>query len=270
MIGTPSSSSIISQDARRSAAMMHDMNELFDTMLSGRRRGRGRLGLDGMLFYDPFPFQRMMGSRQWPPSSYFLQEELPPSKWNTLVVPDTSSIALSSTHTTQHDTALGNTVDITQDDETLSIVLQFPLGTTERDISIKLNEENHVLSITGEMRRERMLKGDGGGISVHSRLERSFTLHPHNEIDMSKITARMDGYGVLTIVAPKKHSKIGYVAEKDNVRRIGNVEQQKQHQSDAIEVDETVVDNKVVDPQHQENIVTAEMNVDDDSVIDLD
>ncbi len=37
-----------------------------------------------------------------------------------------------------------------------------------------------------------------------------------------------------------------------------------------IEDDDTVVDYTVVDTQQQENIVTAEMNVDDDSVIDLD
>ena len=55
-----------------------------------------------------------------------------------------------------------------------------------------------------------------------------------------------------------------YVEEKDYVRRIDNVERQP------IEDDDAVVDYTVVDTQQQENIVTAEMNVDDDSVIDLD
>ena len=67
------------------------------------------------------------------------------------------------------------------------------------------------------------------------------------------------------IVALKQHSKDDYdIEEKDYVRRIDNVERQP------IEDDDTVVDYTVVDTQQQENIVTAEMNVDDDSVIDLD
>ena len=236
IIGTPSG--LISRDPRRD--LMYEMDEMLNSMLGGGRRQSRSRSLDE-LFYEPFAFR--------PPSSYFLQEL--PLTLNALL-PSTS--AASTTPITA--LATRTTFGITQDDETqLQIVVHLPPGTTARDVNLKLNEDNHVLSISGETKREE------GGISVHSRFDRSFTLHPR-DVDMSKIMAQLDDNGVLTIIAlkfPKVDEEVG----KENVRRIDIVEQQH----DVKEADDKmVIEDKV---EKHDDMVTAEMNV-DDSVIDLD
>jgi HSP20 family molecular chaperone IbpA len=238
ILGTPSG--LVTQDPRRD--MMYEMDEMLNAMLGGGRRQSRARSLDE-LFYEPFAFR--------PSSSYFLQEL--PLTLNALL-PSTSATTTPTTALATRTTSFG----ITQDDETqLQIVVHLPPGTTARDVNVKLNEDNHVLSISGETKREE------GGISVHSRFDRSFTLHPR-DVDMSKITAQLDDNGVLTIIAPKFPKVVDEEVGKENVRRIDIVEQQ---QHDVKGADEMVIEDKT---EKQEDImVTAEMNV-DDSVIDLD
>jgi len=235
--GAPSG--LISRDPRRD--MIYEMDEMLNSMLGGGGRRQSRARSLDELFYEPFAFR--------PSSSYFLQEL--PLTLNALL-PSTS--AASTTPSTA--LATRTTFGITQDDETqLQIVVHLPPGTTARDVNLKLNEVNHVLSISGETKREE------GGISVHSRFDRSFTLHPR-DVDMSKITAQLDDNGVLTIIAPK-FPKVDEEVEKENVRRIDIVEQQH----DVKEADDKIVIGDKV--EKHDDMVTAEMNV-DDSVIDLD
>jgi HSP20 family molecular chaperone IbpA len=237
ILGAPSG--LISRDPRRD--MIYEMDEMLNSMLGGGGRRQSRARSLDELFYEPFAFR--------PSSSYFLQEL--PLTLNALL-PSTS--AASTTPSTA--LATRTTFGITQDDETqLQIVVHLPPGTTARDVNLKLNEVNHVLSISGETKREE------GGISVHSRFDRSFTLHPR-DVDMSKITAQLDDNGVLTIIAPK-FPKVDEEVEKENVRRIDIVEQQH----DVKEADDKIVIGDKV--EKHDDMVTAEMNV-DDSVIDLD
>lgn len=251
ILGTPSD--LDSREAQR-RAMMYEMDELLDSMLGGGGGGcqsRGpRLGLDELL-YGPYPFQRNTGSG-WPLSSSHFLQGLPSSTLNVLVPTATAP-------------TLGNTFGITQDDDTrLRFAVRLPQGTTAHDINLDLNEDTHVLSLSGETHREE------GGISVHSRFDRSFTLHPWDDINTGKITAQLDNDGVLTIIAPK-HSK-EVVEGKENTRTIDIVEQQTPQQNVvAAGGDDTVSEDKVDKQQQQEekNVVTAQTNV-DDSVIDLD
>lgn len=250
--------------ARRDAQRRAMLDELLDAMLSGgghhtTRSSGSYLGLDELL-YDPFPFQRMMDS-DWPLSSYLVLQGLPPSTLNELIVPSSAS----TTKPTKHATSLRNTFGITQDDDTqLQIVVHLPPGTTAHDVNLNLNEDTHALTVSGETKREE------GGISVHSRFDRSYTLHPHENVDVSKITAQLDNEGVLTIVAPKYPKED--VKGKDNMRTIDIVEQQMPQQDVTAGEDGLVMESNVVNIQQQQqekNIVTTEMNA-DDSVIDLD
>lgn len=253
-------------NAQRRAMMYDDMYELLDAMLSGGGHPRSsgpHLGLNE-LFYDPFPFQRMMDNG-YPVSSYHdVLKGLPQSTFNDLIVPSSASTTTTTTPT-KNAIRVRKTFGITQDDETqIQIVVHLPPGTTAHDVNLNVNEDTHVLTISGETKREE------GGISVHSRFDRSFTLHPHENVDMSKITAQLDNGGVLTIVAPKYPKED--VKGKDNVRRIDIVEQQMSQQNDAAGGDGLVMENNVVDMKQEDkegNIRTAEMNA-DDSVIDLD
>ncbi len=250
ILGNPSNR--VSREAQR-RAMMYEMDELLDMLGGGggggddggSRQSLGpRLGLDELL-YDPYPFQRITGSG-WPlPSSHFLQG-LPSSTLNALV----------PTATTR-----GNTFGITQDDDTqLRFVVRLPQGTTAHDVNLDLKEDTHVLSLSGETNREE------GGIFVHSRFDRSFTLHPWDNIDTGKITAHLGNDGVLTIIAPK-HSREA-IEGKENTRTIDIVEQQTPQQNVvAAGEDDTVSEDK--QQQEEKNLVTAQTNV-DDSVIDLD
>jgi hypothetical protein len=249
ILGTPTS--LVSREAQR-RAMLYEMDKLLDTMLGGgggggRPQSRGpRLGFEELM-YDPYPFQRIMDSG-WPLSSSHFLQGLPSSTLNALVPTAT---------------AFG----ITQDDDTqLQFVVRLPQGTTAHDVNLNLNEDTHVLSLSGETHREE------GGISVHSRFDRSFSLHPRdNNIDTGKITAQLDTDGVLTIIAPK-HSKQD-IEGKENIRMIDIVEQQLSQQNVvAAGEDDTVSEDKGMEKQQQQeekNSVPAQTTV-DDSVIDLD
>lgn len=223
-IGGPSS---LSRDARR---VIYDMDEIFDNMMLDRR------GLNE-IFYEPFSFQYNMD--KWRPSSYFLPG-LPPTL-NALVPSAT--------------TLVRDIFGITQDEERIKIVVEVPPGAKAGDINLNLDEDGHVLSISGETKREE------GGISVHSRFERSFKLN-HHDVDTSKITAQLDN-GVLTIVAPKYEKE----TVKENVRRIDIVESNHDNveNTDGSKTNVGNVDN-------QDDSEQKMMKVDDvdSAVIDLD
>ena len=103
-----------------------------------------------------------------------------------------------------------DSVQITHDDTQHKLVMDLQ-GASANDIVLHLEEDERMLRISGETKQE------DGGISVHSRFDRSFNLD--RDVDMSKISAQIDD-GVLTIVAPK------YELEevKRNIRRIDIVE----------------------------------------------
>jgi HSP20 family protein len=103
-----------------------------------------------------------------------------------------------------------DSVQITHDDKQHKLVMDVQ-GASANDIVLHLEEDERMLRISGETKQE------DGGISVHSRFDRSFKLD--RDVDMSKISAQIDD-GVLTIVAPK------YELEevKKNIRRIDIVE----------------------------------------------
>mmetsp|Transcript_10537 Transcript_10537/g.18508 ORF Transcript_10537/g.18508 Transcript_10537/m.18508 type:complete len:267 (+) Transcript_10537:101-901(+) len=189
-------------------------------------------GMDEM-FYEPFALQRI--SRP----SYLLQEK--PAK-NAL------------SQGMENKNALG----ITQDDKQVQFAVEVP-GAKASDINLQLDEDGRVLKISGETKREE------GGISVHSRFERSFTLN--RDIDTSRISARMDD-GVLTITAPK------YEEVKETVRRIEVAEDNK------IEDEKVVEEKERVDASisHEENEKSPKSKDEsqtvkpesDESLIDLD
>merc|ERR1712013_979259 len=121
-------------------------------------------------------------------------------------------------------------------------------GAKASDIDLQLNEDGRVLTISGETKREE------GGISVHSRFEKSFTLG--RDVDTSQITAKME-HGTLTITAPKNE------AVKESVRKI-EVTEEKTVGSDAKTVgsdatlaakEETVESDQDTTPVAGENVI---------------
>eukprot|EP00578_Thalassiosira_sp_NH16_P007915 CAMPEP_0181122134 /NCGR_PEP_ID=MMETSP1071-20121207/25139_1 /TAXON_ID=35127 /ORGANISM="Thalassiosira sp., Strain NH16" /LENGTH=285 /DNA_ID=CAMNT_0023207059 /DNA_START=298 /DNA_END=1155 /DNA_ORIENTATION=+ len=101
-----------------------------------------------------------------------------------------------------------NAFGITQDEKQVRIVVDLP-GAKASDIKLHLEENSRLLRISSETSREE------GGISVHSRFDRAFTLN--QGIDANSISAEIED-GVLTITAPK------YEEAKEKVRRIDIVE----------------------------------------------
>merc|ERR1712013_867764 len=185
----------------------HDMEEMFDSMLGD---------VDAM-FYEPLSLQRI--SR---PSLYLLEGK--PTTTNAL------------TQGTNAKSALG----ITQDDKQVQFKIKVP-GAKASDINLQLNEDGRVLTISGETKHEE------GGISVHSRLEKSFTLG--RDVDTSQITAEME-HGTLTITAPKNEEV------KKSVRKI-EVTEEKMVRSDATLAadEETVESEQDTTPVADENLI---------------
>merc|ERR1712013_800081 len=175
------------------------------------------LGDVDAMFYEPLSLQRM--SR---PLSYLLEGK-----------PTTSNALAQGT---KPKSALG----ITQDDKQVQFEVEVP-GAKASDINLRLNEDGRVLTISGETKREE------GGISVHSRFEKSFTLG-HN-VGTSQITAEMK-HGTLTITAPKNE------AVKKSVRKI-EVTEEKRVRSDATLAakEETVKSEQDATPVADENVI---------------
>jgi len=184
-----------------------DMDEMFDSMLGD---------IDAM-FYEPLSLQRM--SR---PLSYLLEGK--PTTTNALA------------QGTKPKSALG----ITQDDKQVQFEVEVP-GAKASDINLQLNEDGRVLTISGETKREE------GGISVHSRFEKSFTLG--RDVDTSQIMAKME-HGTLTITAPKNEEV------KESVRKI-EVTEEKTVGSDATLAakEETVESDQDTTPVDGENVI---------------
>jgi hypothetical protein len=113
-----------------------------------------------------------------------------------------------------------------------------------------------MLRISGETKRE------DGGISVHSRFDKSFKLEP--DVDMSMITAQIDN-GLLTIVASKFESE----EVKSNVRRIDIVENKKIDSvaGNGASSDEQA-DTQASSQNKEESMLEQELV--DENVIDLD
>eukprot|EP00578_Thalassiosira_sp_NH16_P027982 CAMPEP_0181088212 /NCGR_PEP_ID=MMETSP1071-20121207/6667_1 /TAXON_ID=35127 /ORGANISM="Thalassiosira sp., Strain NH16" /LENGTH=289 /DNA_ID=CAMNT_0023170115 /DNA_START=319 /DNA_END=1188 /DNA_ORIENTATION=- len=155
--------------------VMNGFDEMFDSMI----------GDVDETFYDPF--------RQWQRMSrpiYLLQGA------------PASSNALTATSRAK------NAFGITQDEKQVRIVVDLP-GAKASDIKLHLEENSRLLRISSETSREE------GGISVHSRFDRAFTLN--QGIDANSISAEIED-GVLTITAPK------FEEAKEKVRRIDIVE----------------------------------------------
>ncbi len=209
--------SLLSRDARR---VMRDMDEMFDSML---------VDFDDM-FYTP----RLPSS----PRVSGLSPYLP--RWSGPELDAHPSIAAPPR----------NAHWIAQDDRHFKIAMDVR-GAEASDIDLRLDGDGRVLRISGETKREE------GGISVHSRFDRSFALN--RDVDTSKISARIDD-GVLTIIVPKYSEE----EVKENVRRIDIVENKK------IESDEAARDEGVdTQTPHEEESPKMEQKV-DDTVIDLD
>lgn len=183
-------------------------------------------GID-MSFHGPLALQRMRRP------SYLLQG-MPAS--NPLV---------------QSSSKAQNAFGITQDDKNIQIVVEMP-GAKASDVNLQLEEHGRLLKISGETKREE------GGISVHSRFERSFALN--SDIDTNQIVARMDG-GVLTITVPK------YEEKKENVIRIDVMESEEAGSDEMKEKEDGV---HVSSSHKQEKKQKAKPEDADESVIDLD
>merc|ERR1712013_848318 len=114
-------------------------------------------------------------------------------------------------------------------------------GAKASDINLQLDENDRVLTISGETKREE------GGISVHSRFEKSFTLG--RDVDTSQIMAKME-HGTLTITAPKNEEV------KESVRKI-KVTKEKTVGSDATLAakEETVESDQDTTPVDGENVI---------------
>ena len=144
-----------------------------------------------------------------------------------------------------------NAHGIAQDDKQLKITMDVQ-GAEASDVNIHLDEDVRMLRISGETKREE------GGISVHSRFDRSFTLN--RDVDTSKISAQI-GDGVLTIIAPKYEEG----EFKENVRRIDIVENKK------VENDKAAIDEEVdTQTSHKEEESRKMEKEVSDTVIDLD
>lgn len=218
MLPSLAGSPIFARDTRR---IMRDVDEMLGAMLGE---------IDDM-FHEPFysTAQQLLGTGRGP--SYLLHGA-PFS---------TAKHALA-----QHSRVGGakNPFGITQDEKQIQFVLDVP-GAKADDINLQLDEGGRVLTISGETNKEE------GGISVHSRFERSFTLN--EDVDTAQISAHMND-GVLTITAPK------YVEEeeKKTVRKIDVVEQEKE---------EKVADAAA---SHEEQESKEDVQGADETVIDLD
>ncbi|KAL3810834.1 hypothetical protein ACHAXA_007489 [Cyclostephanos tholiformis] len=205
--------------SRDSRRVMHDMDEMLEDAMVG--------DFNNMFYNPPVPLPRV--SR---PSPYLLQRGAPALN------------ALASI------TRPGNAHGIVQDDKQLKITMDVQ-GAEASDIHLHLDDDSRVLRISGETKCEE------GGISVHSRFDRAFSLN--RDVDTSMISARMDD-GVLTIIAPKYEE--GRV--KDNVRRIDIVENKK------VEGDKAVSDQEVDTPYRKEEDSPKMEQLIDDTLIDLD
>jgi HSP20 family protein len=210
---------LLSRDARR---VMHEMDGMLDAMLGD---------FDAMFYNGPrLPSPRVRGG----PPPQLLHRGVP------------ALYALDSIARTSR-----NAHGIVQDDKQLEIAMDVQ-GAGAGDVHIRLDDDDRVLRISGETRREE------GGISVHSRFDRAFALN--RDVDTSKIVARIDD-GVLTISAPK-YAK-GDVM--DNVRRIDIVENGK------VEDDEAASDKEVETSTSDKEEDTPRMEQEvDDTLIDLD
>lgn len=204
--------------SRDTRRVMHEMDEMLDAMLGD---------FDNMFYNNPRLPLSLVRSRHLP------QRGVP------------ALYALNSI------TRPRNAHGIVQDDKQVEITMDVQ-GAVASDIHLRLDDDGRVLRISGETKREE------GGISVHSRFDRAFSLN--RDVDTSKISARIDD-GVLTISAPKYEQ--GNVV--DNVRRIDIVENKK------VKEDEAASDNELDTPtsDKEEDSPKMEQEV-DDTLIDLD
>jgi len=200
---------------------MHEMDEMLDAML----------GDFDIMFYNnprlPLPLVRSRPSPHLPPRG----------------VPALDALASIKRPR--------NAQGIVQDDKQLKITMDVQ-GAGASDIHLRLDDDGRVLRISGETKREE------GGISVHSRFDRAFSLN--RDVDTSKISARIDD-GVLTISAPKYEQR----DVMDNVRRIDIVENKKVEDDEAArdkEEDTPTSDMKEDSPKMEQEV--------DDTLIDLD
>lgn len=150
-----------------------------------------------------------------------------------------------------------DSVHITHDDKQHKLVMDVQ-GASATDIFLHLEEDERMLRISGETKQE------DGGISVHSRFDRSFKLG--RDVDMSIISAQIND-GVLTVVAPKYEPE----EVKSNVRRIDIVENKKIDSvaGNGASSDEQS-DSQASYQSKEESPAMLEQEVVDENVIDLD
>lgn len=218
---TPSSIARQSFFPRDIGRMMDDIDELFDSMM----------GDISDMFYDPSPFHRI--SRP----SYFL---------NGLPAAGAPKPPV-------------NTYSITQDEKLMKLVVTVP-GAEASDVKLDLDEDNRILRISGETKREYE------GISSYTRFEKSFTLD--RNLDVGGINAEMSN-GVLTITAPKLEEVTESVRRIDIIDNSGKKLDHSLNDADADDDGEKIAD---VDTEVKaETTPEAEENkAEDDLVIDLD
>ena len=96
---------------------------------------------------------------------------------------------------------LGIRVDVTQDDKAYRVKADMP-GVKKEDIKVEV--DGNVVSISGEVKREKEEKKDERVVRserYYGRLERSFSLE--HEIDEAAVDAKFRD-GVLEVTLPKK------------------------------------------------------------------
>jgi HSP20 family molecular chaperone IbpA len=99
--------------------------------------------------------------------------------------------------------------EFAQDDKQAQIKISLP-GIEASDINLQVDQDKHLLTITGKTKRE-----EENGFQSTTSFERSFTLTP--DIDASNISAQLEN-DVLLITAPKLDSP------KETVRKIDVVD----------------------------------------------
>jgi len=120
--------------------------------------------------------------------------------------------------------------EITDTDEKFSVALDVP-GVKEEDLSIKLEEEGHLLSISGHR------ESSGENYKFTSHFSQSFSLDP--AVDLDKLTANLDD-GVLVVSAPKDVKLL-----EDKVRNIPILTNKPQ---------ETIEGTKNVEIHHEKHV----------------
>merc|ERR1711982_120971 len=148
-----------------------------------------------------------------------------------------------------------------QDGKDVKVIVKVP-GADPNGISLQLDDENRLLSISGKTIYEEQ------GIAVSSKFERTFRLA--RDVDMSKVSAEFADGGILKITAPKVDQKENAVRTLaiDVIKSLPKTEEAGEVEVDQKEVEDTAAAHYNANPTDGE--VPKEVKSQDESIINLD